>query len=67
MASIEVDGLAMEVPEGFSVKEVLETLGFQITMFPPDPGLFMPCQTGGCWSCAADIDGELHPACVSIV
>jgi pyruvate formate lyase activating enzyme len=27
----------------------------------------MPCQTGGCWACAMDIDGELRPACVSPV
>ena len=48
MASIEVDGIAVEVPEGSSVIEALEALGFQITMIPSDPGLFMPCQTGGC-------------------
>lgn len=65
MVSIEVDGQSMEVQEGTSIKQVLEALGFQITMFPSDPGLFMPCQTGGCWSCALDIDGELRPACVS--
>lgn len=27
----------------------------------------MPCQTGGCWSCAVDIDGELGPACITKV
>jgi pyruvate formate lyase activating enzyme len=67
MISIEFDGIAVEVPEGSSVKEALEALGFQITMFPSDPGIFMPCQTGGCWSCAVNIDGELWPACVSKV
>ena len=67
MVLIEVDGQSMEVQEGTSIKQVPEALGFQITMFPSDPGLFMPCQTGGCWSCALDIDGELKPACVSVV
>ncbi len=67
MALIEVDGQSMEVLEGTSIRQVLEALGFQITMLPSDPGLFMPCQTGGCWSCALDIDGELRPACVSTV
>ncbi|MDD1753549.1 MAG: radical SAM protein [Methanotrichaceae archaeon] len=67
MALIEVDGQSLEVPEGTSIKQLLEDLGFQITMFPSDPGLFMPCQTGGCWSCALDIDGALRPACVSTV
>lgn len=33
MASIKVDGKAVEVPEGYSVREALETLGFEITMF----------------------------------
>ncbi|MDD1752051.1 MAG: 2Fe-2S iron-sulfur cluster-binding protein [Methanotrichaceae archaeon] len=67
MALIEVDGQSMEVLEGTPIKQVLETLGFQITMFPSDPGLFMPCQTGGCWSCALDINGKLRPVCVSTV
>lgn len=67
MASIEVNEISLEVPEGSSVKEALEALGFEITMFPSDEGLFMPCQMGECLSCAVDIDGELRPACVSKV
>jgi pyruvate formate lyase activating enzyme len=67
MISIEVDGRPVKVPEGSSIKEALEALGFEITMFPTDEGLFMPCQTGGCWTCAVDVDGELRPACVSEV
>ncbi len=42
-------------------------MGFEITMFPSDKGLFMPCQIGGCWTCAVEADGELRPACVSPV
>ena len=67
MISIEVDGKSAEVPEGCSVKEALEILGFEITMFPSTEALFMPCQTGGCGSCALDIDGQLTPACISKV
>lgn len=67
MALIEVDGKSAEVPEGCSVKEALEMLGFEITMFPSPVALFMPCQTCCCWSCALDIDGQLKPACISIV
>jgi pyruvate formate lyase activating enzyme len=67
MALIEVDGQSMVVQEETSIKKVLEALGFQISTFPSDPGLFMPCQTGGCWSCALAIDDELRPACVSTV
>jgi len=67
MISIEVDGKSAEVPEGCSVKEALQILGFEITMFPSTEALFMPCQTGGCGSCALDIDGQLTPACISKV
>jgi pyruvate formate lyase activating enzyme len=67
MISIEVDGKSAEVPEGCSIKEALELLGFEISMFPSPEALFMPCQTGGCWSCAQDIDGQLKPACISKV
>jgi len=49
------------------VKDALEMLGFEITMFPSPEALFMPCQTGGCWSCSLDIDGQLKPACISKV
>lgn len=67
MASIEVDGKSVEVSEGSSVKEILEDLGAEISMFPSEAGLFMPCQTGGCWACALNIDGQLKPACVNVV
>jgi pyruvate formate lyase activating enzyme len=67
MASIEVNGRLVEVPDGCSIKEALEALGIEITMFPSDEGHFMPCQTGGCWACAVDVDGKLQPACVSAV
>ena len=63
MISIEVDRRRIEVPVGFSVKEALESLGYNITMHPADKGLFMPCQVGGCWACALEIDGEVRPAC----
>lgn len=63
--SIEVDGKASEVPEECTVSQALQFLGYPISSFPGDPGLFMPCQTGGCWSCALDIDGQLAPACIT--
>ena len=70
MISIEVDGKAVQVAEGGTIKEALEALGFQATLFPPEKaetGLFMPCQTGGCWACALDVNGSLAPACVTAV
>ena len=67
MISIEVDGKAVEAKEGSTIKEALEALGYEITLFPSDGGLFMPCQTGGCWACALDVDGRLMPACTTTV
>ena len=67
MTTIEVDGRRIEVPSGFSVKEALEKLGYNITLHPSDKGLFMPCQVGGCWACALKIDGEARPACTAQV
>ena len=67
MTTIEVDGRRIEVPSGFSVKEALEKLGYDTTMYPSDKGLFMPCQVGGCWACALEIDGEAIPACTTQV
>lgn len=64
---IELDGKAVEVPEEGTVDKALQSLGYPISKFPGDPGLFMPCQTGGCWSCALNIDGRLAPACITTV
>ncbi|MCJ7444874.1 MAG: 2Fe-2S iron-sulfur cluster-binding protein [Methanotrichaceae archaeon] len=67
MAIIEVNGISQEVDTGITVKRALESLGYRINKFPENQGLFMPCQTGGCWACAMKIDGELSPACISRV
>jgi len=64
MTTIEVDGRSIQVPSDLSVKEALEVLGFSIAMHPSDKGLFMPCQVGGCWACALEIDGAHRPACM---
>jgi pyruvate formate lyase activating enzyme len=65
MVFVEVDGMPVDVPAGTPVKEVLEALGVHFVAFPSERGIFMPCQTGGCWSCSLDIDGELRPICIS--
>jgi hypothetical protein len=65
MVLVEVDGMPVDVPAGTPVKEVLEALGVHFVAFPSEGGIFMPCQTGGCWSCSLDIDGELRPICIS--
>jgi pyruvate formate lyase activating enzyme len=67
MAAIEVDGTRLEVPEGMPLIDALASQGYSISRFPGDPGLFMPCRTGGCWACAVEADGRLRPACVLTV
>jgi len=67
MAVIEVDGSRLEVLEGTPLINALQSQGYSISRFPEDPGLFMPCRTGGCWACAVEADGRLRPACVLTV
>ncbi len=33
--------------------------------YPEKGSLFAPCEIGGCWSCAVEVNGELKPACVT--
>ena len=62
---IEIDGRRLEVPERITVLKALETAGYQISRFPKEGSIFAPCLTGGCWSCAALVDGELKPSCIT--
>ena len=68
---IKVNGERFAVPEGITVLDALEMLGFKILPFkeePPSEGeILAPCRTGGCWACAVIIDGELKPSCVTPV
>lgn len=67
MAAIEVDGSRHQVLEETPLINVLQSQGYIISRFPEDPGLFMPCRTGGCWACAVEANGRLRPACVLTV
>ncbi|MHC1635388.1 MAG: radical SAM protein [Candidatus Methanospirareceae archaeon] len=64
---IEVDGEKVSVPERISVLKALEFIGYKISKFPGEGDIFAPCETGGCWSCAVEIDGEVKPSCVTPV
>lgn len=63
--TIEVDGMFAQVPEQISVKDALIGLGYQINALPSESpgGIFAPCDVGGCWSCAMEINGIVKPAC----
>jgi len=62
---IKVDGETHWVPEHITVKKALELIGYKFTRFPEEGKIFAPCEVGGCWSCAVEIDGELKPSCVT--
>jgi pyruvate formate lyase activating enzyme len=64
---INVNGEGFFVPERISVKRALQLVGYKISKFPGEGDIFAPCEVGGCYSCAVEIDGELKPSCVTSV
>jgi len=65
VVEIKVDGENFSVPEMITVKRALELLGYKISKFPGIGDLFAPCEVGGCYSCAVEINGEVKPSCVT--
>ena len=57
----------MQIPIHQTVLHVLKLLGFPITSYPTKESIFAPCRTGGCYSCAVLINGELKPSCITPV
>lgn len=57
----------VHTPGRQTVLQVLHSLGFKITQYPMNDSFFAPCRTGGCYSCAVLIDGELKPSCITPV
>lgn len=62
---IRVNGELFSVPERITVKKALEILGFGTSRIPSEGKIFAPCEVGGCYSCAVDVDGEMVPCCVT--
>jgi pyruvate formate lyase activating enzyme len=60
---IVVDGSEFEVPERITIKKSLELNGYRFTSFPEEDAVFAPCHTGGCFSCALVVNGDLKPSC----
>lgn len=60
-----VDGEHFYVPKGITVLKALELLGYEISKFPEKEGIFAPCNSGGCYSCALEIDGVIKPSCIT--
>ncbi|MCP8321702.1 MAG: radical SAM protein [archaeon] len=62
---IKVNREYFSVPERITVKKALELLGYKISKFPGEGDLFAPCEVGGCYTCAVEIDKEIKPSCVT--
>ena len=65
--SLEIDGTRLEVQKGVTIKEALRLCGFKVAKYPEKDSIFTPCETGGCWSCAVEVNGEFKPACNTTV
>ena len=65
--TIEINGKSTAVPEQISVKDALIEAGYQLAVSHREPGLFAPCEVGGCGSCAVEIDGVVKLACRTMV
>ncbi len=63
--NIIINDNKIKVPKGITIKDALTRVGFKFTKDPEKEGIFAPCETGGCYSCAVVVDGQLKPACHS--
>ncbi|MEM0460228.1 MAG: 2Fe-2S iron-sulfur cluster-binding protein, partial [Thermofilaceae archaeon] len=63
--TIHLDGQPLTVPAGVPVAAALQAAGFRFNEPGREPSL--ACGTGGCWSCALLIDGELERTCITPV
>jgi pyruvate formate lyase activating enzyme len=65
--TIQLNDEGLKVPSGITVKKAFQLSGYKVTKFPEKEALFVPCEVGGCWSCAVLIDEEPKPACKTLV
>lgn len=62
---IWINGEPFETLASSTVLQALLHAGFHVNSFPGDGDICAPCRTGGCWSCAVQINGKLQPSCVT--
>ncbi len=62
---VTINGEDFSIPEKVTVKEALELSGYSIGKYPGEGELFVPCEAGGCWSCAVEVDQQTRPSCVT--
>ncbi|NIS81948.1 MAG: radical SAM protein [Anaerolineales bacterium] len=65
--TINLNGNTINVPEKVTLKSAIERSGHRIEHVPWEGDLTVPCRTGGCWTCAVLVDGQLTRACVQSV
>ncbi len=65
LAKIRINDESFELPSSQTVLQALNLAGFRTSSFPGEGDIFAPCKTGGCWSCAVNINGTLQPSCVT--
>jgi len=63
---IYIDGAEYTVPSGITIAEALRRCGF-VFSDPSSKRASVACGTGGCWSCALTVDGELQRTCITPV
>ncbi|NHJ39360.1 MAG: radical SAM protein [Asgard group archaeon] len=64
-----VNSEKIEVKKQQTVLQMLQSLGYEVIKYPlnKEKEIFAPCGTGGCYSCAVNINGELKPSCITPV
>ncbi|MEM1739176.1 MAG: radical SAM protein [Candidatus Methanomethylicaceae archaeon] len=62
---IIVNGESFHVPEKITIKKALEIIGYKFGKFIGEGEIFAPCETGGCYSCAIEVDGKIKPSCIT--
>ena len=58
--SIKVNGETLCALGNVTVKKALELVGYVTCKFPDEDCIFVPCEVGGCWSCAVETN-SVHP------
>ncbi|RLE48389.1 MAG: radical SAM protein [Candidatus Methanomethylicota archaeon] len=67
LVKVEVNGVAYEVNRKMTVKEFLESIGYEFSDAPSHDKPAALCCTGGCYACSLMISGQVKPACITML
>ncbi len=65
--TIVVNGEKFQVPERITLKLALQLLGYSFSKLPGGGDIYAPCETGGCYACAALVNGFPRQLCTTPV